>query len=288
MTSAIAAGILLGAIYGLLSLGFNLSIGVVRILNFAHGGVIVWSMYLISVLSERFGVHPYVVAPAVLLGAFVVGYVAQRAFVERILDASEGSQVLFGLGMLLVLMNGAQMTFSNQARLTVVSGLDGSVPFMGGRLQTGLIVGGALAAATSLAVALLIRKSDLGRKLRSCANNREGARLIGLPVAHLNSVAAGISAVLAATAGLCLLPVVILVPERSLQYTLLALVVVIIGGLGNLMGSLVGGFLVGLITIVGQHYLSGTMTDAVLYACVFVFLLWRPLGLLGSPLSPAR
>jgi len=285
VASAIAAGLLLGAIYGMLSLGFNLSVGVVRILNFAHGGVVVWSMYLISVLASTFGVHPFLVAPLIVAGAFVVGYVSHRVLVERILDASEESQVLFGLGMLLVLMHGAQMVFSHNARLTRVGGLDGSVPFLGGRLQTGLIAGGALAVATCLVVAVVIRRSDLGRKLRSCADNREGARLIGLPVAHLNSVAAGISAVLAAVAGMCLLPIVILIPERSLQYTLLALVIVIIGGLGNLLGSIVGGVVVGLVTIVGQQYLSGTMTDAILYACVFVFLLWKPLGLLGSPLG---
>lgn len=282
MLSAIAAGVLLGAVYGILSLGFNLTVGVVRILNFAHGAVIVWSMYLISVLASSFGMHPYLVAPIVLAGAFVFGYVTHRFLVERILDASEESQVLFGLGMLLALMHGAQMTFGHQARVTDVGGLGGSVEFLGGRLQTGLIAGGVLAVGTSLAVALLIRRSDLGRKLRACADNREGARLTGLPVAHLNSVASGLGAVLAAVAGMCLLPIIILIPERSLQYTLLALVIVIIGGLGNLMGSVVGGLLVGVVTIVGQQYLSGTMTDALLYGCVFVFLLWRPLGLLGS------
>ena len=280
--AAVAAGVLLGAVYGILALGFNLSVGVVRILNFAHGAVVVWSMYAILVLSQALGVHPYLIAPLVLIGAFVFGYVSQRFLVERILDQSEESQVLFGLGMLFVLMHGLQMAFGHESRVAKTPGLDGSVPFFDGRLLVGLVVGGAIAVVACLAVAFVLRRSNLGRKLRASANNREGARLIGLPVAHLNAVAAGVSAVLAAVAGICLVPIIVLRPELSMQYTLLALVIVIIGGLGNLLGSLVGGLLVGVITVVGLQYLSGTLTDALLYLLVFVFLLWKPLGLLGS------
>ncbi len=279
---AIVNGVLVGGVYSLMAVGLSLIFGVMRVINFAHGDMMVWGMYLSFWLFTTLGVDPYLSILATGAAIFLLGAAVQRGLVNRILDAPHEMQILLMMGVALVLENVALMVWGPDPRRVNVSyGLStfwvGPIVFDLPRLVT---FGVALVLA--LALYLFLKKTDLGRMIRAAADNRIGALLVGTDILKVFTLAFGIGAACVGAAGSLMTPLLPFAPSTGLFFTITSFNIVIIGGMGNLLGAFVGGLLVGVSESLGAVLLAPSLKELVSFVLLVVILLFRPQGLLGG------
>jgi branched-chain amino acid transport system permease protein len=265
-----------------MAVGLSLIFGVMRVINFAHGDMMVWGMYLSFWLFTTLGVDPYLSILATGAAIFLLGAAVQRGLVNRILDAPHEMQILLMMGVALVLENVALMAWGPDPRRVNVSyGLStfwvGPIVFDLPRLVT---FGVALALA--LALYLFLKKTDLGRMIRAAADNRIGALLVGTDILKVFTLAFGIGAACVGAAGSLMTPLLPFAPSTGLFFTITSFNIVIIGGMGNLLGAFVGGLLVGVSESLGAVLLAPSLKEIVSFVLLMVILLFRPQGLLGG------
>jgi len=277
----VVSGLLFGGVYSLMAIGLTLIFGVMRVVNFAHGDLMVWAMYLAWLGATRFGIDPYVgfVAAAAIL--FVVGFAIQRQLVDRILDAPHEMQILLMLGVALVLENTALVAFGPEPQrvrtpLTQTAVWLGPVFVDVGRLVTFVV-----AIALTLALSVFLYRSDMGRQMRAVADNGYGAHVIGTDVRRVSALAFAVGAACVGAAGALVAPLLPFQPPTGLQLSVTSFNIVIIGGMGSLLGAFVGGLLVSVAESLGAVFLNPSMKELVSFALLIVILLVRPAGIFG-------
>jgi len=276
------AGVLLGGVYALVSVGLNLIFGVVRIINFAHGELVMVAMYMTFWMWQLWGLDPYVSFFIVAPVMFLVGLALQRFIIQPIQGSSSNMKILVTVGVSIVLQNLALYLWGGQYRsvttsyttsVLTVGGVNISVPrliaFAGGLLLVGILF-------------FFMQRTLTGKVLRSIAEDRDTARLLGIPVSRFYMFATGLSAVLAGVAGVLLTPFSSVFPLYGAQITLIAFIVVVIGGMGNMVGALVGGILLGAIQTLTGTYIAPGLQQVVLFVLFIVVVLVRPQGLFGA------
>ena len=278
-------GTMLGLVFSLMAAGFNIGLGIARVINLYHGAMVVWSMYAAYMAWDLFGLSPVISVIPIAVVAFGVGYALQRYLVARSLSAPEDNQILFALGLLTAFQFLAQFAFTDEAHSVRDKLLQGVLIIGDQVFQISMLSSALLALVTLTALHCLFRYTGLGRNLRACAQNTTGAHLSGLDVPHLYAMAMGISAACAAVSGGAMALFVAIYPGRAFEYTLLSVVVSVVGGLGSLMGSILGGLIIGLVLTICQVLGYGGVAQAVVYSFVFVIFLVRPTGMLGSRVS---
>jgi branched-chain amino acid transport system permease protein len=276
---ALVAGLLVGGTYGLMCVGLGLIFGVMRVINFAHGDMMVWGMYLAWLLATRLGVDPYLgflVCAAVLFG---FGLALQKGLVNRILDAPHEMQILLMLGVALVLENVALMAFGPEPQ-RVRSPLSQATVWLGpvfvdvARLLTfGVALG------LTMALYLFLTRTDLGRLMRAAADNPYGALVVGADVGRAYATAFGIGAACVGAAGALVSPILPFQPSAGLPLSVTSFNIVIIGGMGSLFGAFVGGILVSVAESLGAVFLAPSMKELVSFGLLIAVLLLRPAGL---------
>lgn len=281
----VVSGLLSGLVYALMSTGFNLSLGIARVVNLQHGAAILWCMYGAYFAWHTWGISPLYIAPVLCIVAFAVGYLAQRLLIDRVLNVPEDSQILFSVGILIALQYFAQFAFSTDAHSLQARELQGSLIIGDLFLQYKQIAAAGVALVGIVGLHVLLRYTDLGRDLKACSQNAVGAAACGLDNRWLYAVAMGISWVCAALAGVALASLVPIVPDLAFQYAIMAVVVSVLGGLGSVIGSLVGGLLVGIVLGVAQAVGYGQIAQALVYICVFATFLLKPTGLFGEKIA---
>ncbi len=281
VVQAVVSGLLFGGVYSLMAIGLTLIFGVMRVVNFVHGDLMVWAMYLAWLGATRFGVDPYVgfVGAAAIL--FVAGFVIQRQLVDRIVDAPHEMQILLMLGVALVLENTALVAFGPEPQrvrtpLTQAAVWLGPVFVDVGRLVTFLV-----AIALTAALWLFLYRSDLGRQMRAVADNGYGAHVIGTDVRHVSAVAFAVGAACVGAAGALVAPLLPFQPPTGLQLSVTSFNIVIIGGMGSVLGAFVGGLIVSVAESLGAVFLNPSMKELVSFALLVVILLVRPAGIFG-------
>lgn len=283
VTQAIITGILLGGIYGLVSIGLTLIFGVLGIVNFAHGTLLTVAMYLAYVLVTYGGLNVYVAALIATPVLFALGYAIQILALNRLMRPghTEG-QLLVTLGLSLLLANILLLTFGGLEK-TITPPLGGNLRILGAIAPVSRVIAfiGAILLAVALTVAL--HKTRLGLTIRSVAANSLGAQLAGVDIRRVFALTFGLGAATVGAAGGLILPFLSLTPSTGEQFTILAFVIVVLGGLGSVRGALVGGLTVGLVQTVGGLYLPGTQALLLVFAVFILVLLFRPQGLFGSP-----
>ncbi len=273
-------GVLLGGIYGLIAVGLSLIFGVMGIINFAHGQMIVLGMYISYSFLVLFGIDPYLnfIASAGIL--FAMGYLLQSSTVNRILDFPEAMQVVPLVAVGLVLENLTLMLWgpdhrSPETAFNLSTIWIGKIMIDGSKLITFV-----LAIVLTLGVFLFLKKSSIGKSIRAAADNRTGAVLVGINVNRINNFAFGLGAATCGAAGALLLPLMPVSPHMGHDFTLTAFVVVILGGMGNLWGALLGGLILGLTESLSILVLPPTMKQVVSFILLIIIMLFRPQGLL--------
>ncbi|OGK85153.1 MAG: hypothetical protein A2X51_01940 [Candidatus Rokubacteria bacterium GWC2_70_24] len=276
------SGLLFGGVYSLMAVGLTLIFGVMRVVNFAHGDMMVWGMYLAWMLATRLGVDPYAGFVLCAGGLFVVGFVVQRTLVDRIVDAPHEMQILLMLGVALVLENAALVAFGPDPQ-RVRSALTASTLWLGPIfVDVGRLVTFGLAVLLTGALYLFLARTPLGRSVRAAADNPYGALVIGTDVRRVYAVAFGIGAACVGAAGALVSPILPFQPAGGLSLSVASFNIVIIGGMGSLLGAFVGGLLVSVAESMGAVFLAPSMKELVSFSLLIAILLFRPAGLFGK------
>jgi branched-chain amino acid transport system permease protein len=276
----IVSGLLAGALYALVALGLSLIFGVMRVINTAHGTLLMLGAYTTFWVYHYLGLNPYLSLLVSMPTLFVVGVLLQRLLVSRVVDAPELSSLLLTFGISIAVVNVTQLAFTSDLR---------SVEYL-----TGSILLGPLAISKSRAIAfafavgitalafLFLERTKLGKAIRATSQSREVALVCGIDVGRVHMIAFGLASALAAAGGSLVAVMVAIQPEMGTVYTFKSFLVIVLGGAGNYPGALLGGMLLGLVEQIASLFLTSQVSEAVAYVLLVVALLLRPTGLLGG------
>jgi branched-chain amino acid transport system permease protein len=280
--NVVIAGILSGLVYGLMALGLSVIFGVVRVVNFAHGEMMTIAMYAATVLFAALKLDPFLAMVPIAAAFFVFGYALQAGFINRFITRPEHSQFMLMVALAIVLVNALLIIFGPDAKNVQVdyqleSFEIGKLLVDKARLYAALAA--VLAAAGLFA---FFRFTLTGKAIRACADNYLGAKVVGLNVKHLYSLTFGLGAICVAIAGCAMVLLVDVTPPLGPAYTLLAFVIVIVGGLGSMGGALLGGVLIGVSEALAGLFIAPSAKSMFSFGLLIVVLLLRPQGLLGK------
>jgi len=285
LAQGLLSGLLFGGVYSLMAVGLSLIFGVMRVVNFAHGDMMVWGMYLAWLLATRAGIDPYASFVVCAAALFVLGVLVQRGLVHRIVDAPHEMQILLMLGVALVLENAALVAFGPEPT-RVRSALAATTWYVGPVfVDVARLVTFGVAIALTLLLWLVLFRTGLGRAIRAASDNSYGALVIGTDVGRVYAAAFGIGAACVGAAGALVAPLLPFQPPTGLQLSVTSFNIVIIGGMGSLVGAFVGGILVSIAESLGAVFLSPSMKELVSFSLLIVILLLRPAGLFGRRLA---
>jgi branched-chain amino acid transport system permease protein len=280
-------GLLEGALFALIAVGFSLVWGVMNIVNLAHGAFVVLGAYVAWKLQTEAGISPYL-GMLVSAGAlFAFGYLVQRFVINLIVNAPIWMTLLLTFGLSLMLVQGMVLVFTGDFR-SIASGVSGSLALGQVRLPWDRVAAFGVAVALTLALVLFMDRTRLGLAIRSTGMDRAAARLMGIRVRHVYAMTFGIAAALAGAAGAMVGTITTFSPASAGSFTLQSFVIAVLGGLGNMWGALAGGLFLGLAQAWGGQYLSGTLVNAIAFGVLVVVLIVRPSGLLGKPYYELR
>jgi len=277
----VVAGLLTGCVYALMALGLSVIFGVIRIVNFAHGEMMVAAMYAVLLLNQKLGVDPIVALPVIAAVSFAAGYGLQRGFINRYIARPEHEQFLLLLAIAIMLTSATLMAFGPDARNVQLDYAYDSYEFHGILVDKVRVLAAFGAIAGVAALWAFFRFSRTGKAIRACADNPTGARVVGLNVERLYAVTFGIGTACVGAAGALLLLLVDVQPYIAADYTLLAFIIVIVGGLGSMPGALIGGLLVGVSEALSGFLLVPSLKGMFSFGLLIAVLLIRPQGLLG-------
>ena len=279
------SGLLFGGVYSLMAVGLTLIFGVMRVVNFAHGDMMVWGMYLAYVLATRAGIDPYFGFVVCAAALFALGLLVQRGLVDPIIDAPHEMQILLMLGVALTLENVALVVFGPEPT-RVRSLLAAETLWLGPIfVDVARLVAFAVAVALTLVLSVFLHRTDVGRTIRAAADNPYGALVIGADVRRVYAVAFGVGAACVGAAGALVSPILPFQPPTGLSLSVTSFNIVIIGGMGSLAGAFIGGLLVSLAESLGAVFLKPSLKELVSFSLLVVILLVRPAGLFGKPRS---
>lgn len=282
LAQAITKGLLTGMVYGLMALGLSVIFGVMRVVNFAHGELMVVGMYLAWMGFEYLQVSPMLSLPVIAAVFFVAGYALQRGVISPFIGRPEHQQFLLLLAIAILLVNACLAIAGPDSRgVQMESQFDsyelGPLVFDAVRLHAALV-----AVAIAGLLWLFFTRTRIGKSIRAAADNHMGALVVGLDVKRLYAFTFGVGAACVGAAGALMITIIPVTPFLAAEYTLLAFVIVIVGGLGSMTGALLGGLLIGVSEAVAGLLLQPSLKSMVSFGILILVLLLRPQGLLGK------
>src|SRR5688572_22721924 len=282
VANVIIAGVLTGLVYGLMALGLSVIFGVVRVVNFAHGEMMTIAMYATTVLFAALKLDPFLALLPVAAAFFVFGYGLQKALINPFITRPEHSQFMLLVAVAIIMVNALLMIFGPDARnvqadYQLESFEIGRILVDKARLYAALA---AIVAAAALFA--FFRFSLSGKAIRACADNYLGAKVVGLNVKKYYALTFGLGSACVAVAGCAMVLLVDVTPPLGPYYTLLAFVIVIVGGLGSMTGALLGGVLIGVSEALAGLLIAPSAKSMFSFGLLILILLFRPQGLLGK------
>ena len=268
-------------VYGLMALGLSVIYGVVRVVNFAHGEMMTIAMYAVIALFGAWKIDPFLAVLPVAAAFFALGYLMQSGLINPFITRPEHSQFILMVAVAIIMVNVMLMVFGPSARNV-------QVDYQLHSFEIGLLLvdkarlyAAGVALATSAALFLFFKFSLTGKAIRACADNHLGARVVGLNVKHLYALTFALGSACVAVAGCMMILMVEVTPNLGPAYTLLAFVIVIVGGLGSMPGALAGGVLIGVSEALAGLFITPSAKSMVSFGLLILVLLLRPQGLLG-------
>jgi branched-chain amino acid transport system permease protein len=272
---------MLGGIYALVSMGLTMIFGVVRVINFAHGELLMTAMYLVFWLNDTSGMDPWLSIVVTIPALFLFGMLIQRVLIQPIQNAPATVKIFSTLGLGFILSNLALMLFRADFR-SVKSPLSTSVINIG---ELSISIPRLMAFGFALLVAIFmyqfLNKTDTGKMIRAVSQNKEAAMLMGIHVKRIYILAFGIGSSLVGLAASLLTPMYYVFPGIGAQFSLIAFVVVVLGGLGNMYGAFMGGLIIGLIEAIAGAYVDPALKEVFYFIVFILILLWKPSGLIS-------
>ena len=260
-------------------MGLTLIFGVMQIINFAHGEFLMLSMYATFWLASLYGMDPYFSLLIILPGFFLLGFIFQKAMIDPLLKAPEIAQIFATVGLSIVLQNIALFFFSADYK-TLKSLYSGNSLEMGGLYfaVTRLVAFGFVIFIT-LVLFWFINNTFWGKTIRAAAQDREAAQLMGINIRKVYSLSMGLGIACVAMAGTVLSPIYSIFPNVGVQFVLIAFVVVVLGGMGNLKGAFLGGLIIGLIEALSGFFIAPPLKTLVYFIMFIMILIFKPTGL---------
>ena len=282
VTQSVVTGLLLGGVYALVSIGLTLIFGVLGVVNFAHGAMLSLAMFLVYWLTTTLGLPVYVSTIVAVPLMLAFGYVVQGVLLNKLtLSGNHEGPLLVTLGLSLLIVNVLLMVFGGRP-LSVPGSVQGAVRLFGAIASYERLIAFAGALLVALALTLVLKKTSFGMSIRAVSANSQGASLVGVNVGRVYALTFGIGSACVAVAGGLLAPFLSLTPAVGEEFTILAFVIVVLGGLGSVVGAMVGGVVIGLVQTVGALYLPGTGSLILVFAVFVLVLLFRPQGMFGA------
>lgn len=280
----VVGGLTTGGIYALVALGLNLQYGLMRVLNVAHGEFLMLGAYLTYALHTGWGVNPLLTLLVTGPTAFAVGLALHRLLYARLVEGDapeslESRSLLLSFGLMFVLQNAALLVWS--ADLRGYSYLAVPLRWLGTVFPANRVLAAGVALGLSLAFYVYLRVSLTGKAVRALMQEPDGARLVGIQTARVHALCFGAGIAMSAVTGSLVSMLFELTPFMGLPYTVTALVVVILGGLGNMLGCLAAGLLLGLVETAGVYLASSDIRLISSYAVLSLILILKPSGLFG-------
>ena len=279
---SVVSGVLVGGVYALIGIGLTLIFGVMRVINFAHGELLMVGMYLTYYVFTLLGIDPFLSIVIVIPVMFLFGVVLQRVLIQRVLNALPQNQILLTIGLGLILSNTVMLIFTADYKILSTSYSSGSVMLGGISVSQPLFVSFLITAAITGALYLFLLKTDVGQAIRATAQDREAAQLMGVNVRRMGLLAFGIGSALAGTAGALISPTYYIFPQVGSAFTLKAFVIVVLGGMGSIIGATLGGIIIGTVESLAASYVSSGLKEIFVYVLFLFVLLVKPSGLLGK------
>ena len=268
--------------YALIAVGLTLIFGVMRVVNFAHGEFLMLGMYGAFWAFALLALDPYVTLLTGLPLLVVVGWATYRLVMKGVIDASHNVQIFTTVGLSIALQNVALVLWTGDFRFVRASHYSTIVRLGDAAFNLGQLVAFAVAVALTAALFAFLRWSYTGRVMRATAQDREAAAVMGIDTDRVYALTWTIGIACVGVAGILLAPLYPVYPTAGLQFVLIAYVVVVLGGLGDMAGAVVGSLIVAAVEVVGS-YVVGTAWKEVLYFLLFIgILLVRPAGLFGQ------
>jgi branched-chain amino acid transport system permease protein len=266
-------GIALGGLYALISIGLNVIFGVMDFVNFAHGEYIMLSMYGTFFIYQYTGLHPFLALAIMIPVMFIIGVVTQRIIFQPVIDAPGTMQIFVSLGLLLILQNAALLAFGGQTRSMSLAWSDQTVNIFGAIISYPRLAALFLSIGTTIVFFALLRYTHIGRIIRATAQEADGAELMGVNTKTIYMITFGIGLALVAIASAPLTMIYFITPTIGVQFVLIAFVVVVLGGLGNLKGALYAGFFIGILEATLTLYYSSEFAITT-YFVLFIVVLY--------------
>ncbi|MGQ4810158.1 High-affinity branched-chain amino acid transport system permease protein LivH [Candidatus Entotheonellaceae bacterium PAL068K] len=286
LLSQLFNGLIFGLLYGLIALGLTIVFSIMRVVNFAHGELYMLGGYLLYFLTIHLGLPAILGLPLCMLAVCLAGFLVERLLLRPVytarLERAEEYAIIITFGLSLMLQNSALWGIGPY-ELTPASFWSGSKQIFGDLYLGGdRLFAAAMAALLLTATLLLMYQTWLGQALMATAQNRVGAAVVGIHVVRMNLYAMGLSGMLAAAAGALIAPIFLVYPDVGAVPVVKAFVVIVLGGMGSIPGSILGAVLLGLVESLGSVYIAVAYRDVYAFLVLIVVLLFRPYGLFGQ------
>jgi branched-chain amino acid transport system permease protein len=282
LLQAIVDGLLIGGVYAIISIGLTLVYGVMGIVNFAQAEFLAIGMFVAWFAWAFLGLDPILAAPLSFAVAFAIGWLVQDQLISRVLKAPPVAQIFLTVGLLIVMENGTLLLFGSQFRSVTTSYQAMSLSLGPLFVSVPYLIAFVVSLACGAALWSFMRASWFGRAMRATAQNPMAAQLMGIDTSLMYRIAFALGVGLTAFGGAIILPYVTVYPGVGGQYVVLMFTVVVLGGLGNVAGAVVGGLAVGVIQALSSLFFPIQLQNLVLFIVFILVLAIRPQGLVGA------
>ena len=282
--SYLISGISLGSIYAIIALGYTMVYGIAKMLNFAHGDIIMIGGYVSFCAMYYMNLPPIVATLLAVIACTVLGIVIERLAYKPLRSAPSLAVLITAIGVSYFLQNSALLIWKAAAK-TYPPVVEGSLKLFDGQLTISYISLLTIAACIIIMLALttFVSKSKMGKAMRACSEDKGAAQLMGINVNSTISVTFAIGSALAAIAGVLLCSYSpVLQPTTGAMPGIKAFDAAVFGGIGSIPGAFVGGILIGIIAAMAQAYISTSLANSIVFGVLIIVLLVKPAGLLGK------
>lgn len=285
--SYLISGISLGSVYAIIALGYTMVYGIAKMLNFAHGDIIMIGGYVSFVAVSSLGLNPWIAMLIAMVVCTLLGVLIERFAYKPLRQATSLAVLITAIGVSYLLQNAALLIWGANPKVYTPI-ISGTLNLFGGQLSISYISLLTVAACIIIMIALTVftSKSKLGKAMRACSEDKGAALLMGINVNRTISLTFAIGSALAAIAGVLLCSSYpTLMPTTGSMPGIKAFTAAVFGGIGSIPGAFIGGILLGVIEALAKAYISTQLSNSIVFAVLIVVLLVRPVGLLGKKIS---
>ncbi len=283
--SYLIGGISLGSVYAIIALGYTMVYGIAKMLNFAHGDVIMVGAYVCFFACSRFSLPPLVGVLLAMLVCTILGIIIEKLAYKPLRSATSLAVLITAIGVSYLLQNAALLLWTPNPKVFSSVVGNGSVVLFDGQLTISVVSIVTVAACIVIMIGLTLftSKTKIGKAMRACSEDKGAAQLMGINVNRTISITFAIGSALAAVAGVLLCSAYpTLTPTTGSMPGIKAFTAAVFGGIGSIPGAMLGGILLGIIEIFAKAYISTQLSDAIVFAVLIIVLLVKPAGLLGK------